>query len=131
MKKLYILMMLIVAVTVSNSFAKELEQKDSKMKFYSVLEVTPTSQEWVLKYIEPANRVVARYGGKFLARTSSHERLEGKGPMVGLRIIIEWPSKEAALNFTKDPEYVPHLKARIAGSVSHHYLIEGKDELAN
>ena len=29
-----------------------------------------------------------------------------------------------------DPAYEPHLKARTAGSNSHHFLIEGKDELA-
>lgn len=28
-----------------------------------------------------------------------------------------------------DPKYTPHLKARTAGSVSHHALIEGKDNL--
>ena len=29
-----------------------------------------------------------------------------------------------------DPEYLPHLQARGNGSVSHHFLVEGKDELA-
>ncbi len=27
------------------------------------------------------------------------------------------------------PEYKPHLQARTEGSVSTHYIIEGKDEL--
>ena len=26
-----------------------------------------------------------------------------------------------------DPEYMPHLKARIAGSERYHFLIEGQD----
>ena len=43
---------------------------------------------------------------------------------------IEWPSKEAAMNFMKDPEYKPHLEARTAGSESFHFVIEGKDDLA-
>jgi uncharacterized protein (DUF1330 family) len=34
---------------------------------------------------------------------------------------------EAVMN---DPAYLPHLKARTAGSNSHHFLIEGKDGLA-
>lgn len=100
------------------------------MAYYSVLAVTPTSEDWIPDYVEPTNRLVARHGGKYLARTSSHERLEGEGEEAALRVVIEWPSKEAALNFMKDPEYVPHLEARTAGSVSHHFLIEGKDELA-
>ncbi|QIA64944.1 DUF1330 domain-containing protein [Vibrio astriarenae] len=99
--------------------------------YYSVLEVTPTTDEWVADYIGPANKLVAQYGGKYVARTNSHERLEGQGEDPALRIIIEWPSRQAAVDFMRDPEYVPHLKARTEGSVSHHYLIEGKDDLAS
>lgn len=100
------------------------------MPYYSVLAVTPTSEDWIPDYIGPANALVAQYGGKYLARTASHERLEGTGDDAALRIVIEWPSKEAALSFMRDPVYVPHLKARTAGSDSHHFLIEGKDDLA-
>lgn len=37
--------------------------------YYSGLEVTPTVQDWITEYIGPANRLVAKYGGKYLART--------------------------------------------------------------
>ena len=100
------------------------------MTYYSVLAVTPTTEDWIPDYIEPANKLVAQHGGKYLARTASHERLEGEGEDAALRILIEWPSKEAAVAFMKDPAYVPHLEARTAGSKSHHFLIEGKDDLA-
>jgi len=100
------------------------------MTYYSVLAVTPTTEVWIPEYISTANALVAKHGGKYLARTSIHERMEGKGEGAALRIIIEWPSKEAAKAFMSDPEYVPHLKARTAGSNSHHFLIEGKDDLA-
>ncbi|MFT5701818.1 MAG: hypothetical protein ACI8ZB_004719 [Desulforhopalus sp.] len=99
------------------------------MSYYSVLAVTPTTEDWIADYIGPANAIVAAYGGKYIARTSSHERLEGKGEDSALRIIIEWPSREAAMGFMNDPAYVPHLKARTAGSISHHFLIEAKDDL--
>lgn len=106
------------------------------MTYYSVLAVTPTNDDWVADYIGPANKLVAKYGGKYIARTASHERLEGErangaGDDAALRIIIEWPSKEAATSFMNDPEYAPHLKARTAGSKSEHFLIEGKDDLAS
>lgn len=32
--------------------------------------------------------------------------------------------------FMNDPEYVPHLQARTAGSNSFHFLVEAKDDLA-
>ncbi len=100
------------------------------MSYYSVLSVTPTSDAWVADYIGPVTALVAQHGGKYLARTASHERLEGEGESAGLRIILEWPSKQAATAFMNDPAYAPHLQARTAGSISHHFLIEGKDDLA-
>lgn len=100
------------------------------MKYYSVLAVTPTSEDWIPDYVGPANECLAKHGGKFLARTVSHERLEGEGEDAAIRVIIEWPSKGAAEAFMSDPVYEPHLKARLAGSSSHHFLIEAKDDLA-
>ena len=103
------------------------------MTHYSVLDVTPTSQDWIEDYLPTANRLIAKHGGTYLARTGAHERLEGDGSDDTdgtLRIIIEWPSAEAAKAFMTDPEYQPHLKARHDGSVSNHYLIAGKDDLA-
>ena len=100
------------------------------MTFYSIRAVSPTNSDWVADYIGPANQLVAQHGGKYLARTASHEQLEGSEKGASLRILIEWPSRQAALDFMSDPGYVPHLKARTAGSESHHFQIEGKDDLA-
>ena len=95
--------------------------------YYSVLDVTPTDDAWIPNYLPPASKLVAQHGGKYLARTPNHEQLEGKTDAVALWVIIAWPSKEAALGFMNDPEYVPLLKSRTEGSVSNHYLIEAKD----
>lgn len=99
------------------------------MAYYSVLDVTPTSQEWVADYVASTGKIVARHGGEYLARTGTHEQIEGDDQGAALRIILEWPSKEAALDFMNDPEYVPHLEARTKGSVSHHFLISATDDL--
>ncbi len=100
------------------------------MTCYSILEVTPTDDAWIPGYLEPVAAIIDKHGGKYLARTTSHERLEGEGEDPALRVILEWPSAEAAKAFVADPEYAPHLAARHAGSVSHHVIIEGKDDLA-
>lgn len=100
------------------------------MAYYSVLDVTPTDDAWVAGYLPTANKLVAKHGGTYLARTASHERLEGDGADPALRIVIEWPSREAAHALMNDPDYAPHLAARSAGSVSHYALVEGKDDLA-
>ena len=88
------------------------------MAYYSVLAVTPTSEDWIPDYVGPATALVAQHGGKYLARTASHERLEGEGDDAALRVILEWPSKEAAVAFMNDPAYRPLLEARTAGSIS-------------
>lgn len=100
------------------------------MAYYSVLDVTPTTQEWIADYVAISGKIVEKHGGKYLARTATHEQIEGGDQPAALRIILEWPSKQAALDFMKDPDYVPHLNARTAGSVSHHFLIEKKDDLS-
>ena len=100
------------------------------MAHYSVLAVTPNTEDWIPDYLPTANKLVAKHGGKYLARTESHEQVEVGDTPAARRIILEWPSKEAAMNFMNDPEYKPHLDARTAGSESFHYVIEGKDDLA-
>ena len=64
------------------------------MSYYSVLAITPTMEDWIPPYIGSVTALVAKHGGKYLARTASHERLEGKDGDAALRVIIEWPSKE-------------------------------------
>jgi len=100
------------------------------MAYFSVLDVTPTTDAWVADYLPVAGKLVTKHGGKYVARTASHEQIEGDKKEAGLRIIITWPSKESAMAFMNDPLYAPHLKARTEGSVSNHYLIEAKDDLA-
>ncbi|WP_353827757.1 DUF1330 domain-containing protein [Agromyces sp. SYSU T0242] len=79
---------------------------------------------------EIAIRLIAKHGGTYLARTAKHERLEGVGAEPGLRIVIEWPSVDAAKAFENDPEHQPHLEARLSNSTSQHVIVEGTDDLA-
>lgn len=100
------------------------------MVYYSILEVTPTYESWVEEYLPVANRLVAQYGGKYLARTSVHERIEGQGTEPALRLKVEWLSRQAAINFMNNKDYAFHLAARTKDSISHHSLVAGKDELS-
>ncbi len=103
---------------------------EPKMTYYSILAVTPTDESWIPDYLPTANALVAQHGGQYLSRTSEHEQLEGEPEKAALRILIAWPSKEAAQAFMNDPAYAPHLKARTAGSISSHHLLAGQDDLA-
>jgi uncharacterized protein (DUF1330 family) len=100
------------------------------MAHYSVVSVTPTSDAWIPAYLQAVGPLVAKYGGRYLARTASHERLEGSGSNPALQVIVEWPSRQSADAFYADPGYVPHRQARLAGSESSWFSIEGKDDFA-
>lgn len=92
--------------------------------------MTLTDDAWIPGYLPTANALVAQHGGRYLARTANHTRVEGEGTDPALRIVIEWPSRAAVEAFMADPAYAPHLEARTKGSVSHHVLIERRDDLA-
>lgn len=42
------------------------------MAYYSILDVTPTKDEWVAGYVAVSGNIVAKHGGKYLARTATH-----------------------------------------------------------
>ncbi|MBY8976901.1 DUF1330 domain-containing protein [Rhodobacteraceae bacterium NNCM2] len=100
------------------------------MSCYSIIAVTPTSEDWIPGYLGPANKLVAKHGGTYRARTTAHEQIEGAADPATLRIVIEWPSREAAHAFMNDPDYAEHLANRTAGSKSIHFLVDAKDDLA-
>jgi uncharacterized protein (DUF1330 family) len=99
------------------------------MKHYSMLTVTPTDDSWIPNYLSQVTAIVHQYGGHYLARTAQHERLEGEGEAPGVCVIIEWPNRNAALDFMQDASYAPLLKARSQGSISHHHLVAAMDDV--
>jgi len=98
---------------------------------YSLVSVTPTSDAWIPAYLEAVGPVVARHGGRYLARTASHERFEGSGDKPALQVIVEWPSKAAEDASYRDPDYASQLAARMGGSVSSWYSVAGVDDFAS
>ncbi|HKS29840.1 MAG TPA: DUF1330 domain-containing protein [Pyrinomonadaceae bacterium] len=97
------------------------------MKYYCVAELDIIDQSWVAEYVENVTKLVERYGGKYLARTSNVERLEGEGRLPQVFLIVEWPSKDAALSFYNSEEYRPYLKARTGGARNELVLVAGED----
>jgi uncharacterized protein (DUF1330 family) len=97
------------------------------MKYYAVVEVAVTDDSWVADYLPIVTALVHKHGGKYLARTMTMEKIEGSRELPTVFVVIEWPSKEAAMAFYEDPEYQPHLQARLAGSHSEFALIAGDD----
>ena len=63
------------------------------MTYYSVLDVTPTSDSWIPSYVPMATKLVAKHGGKYLSRTATHEIVEGSTDPLGLGLLLNGPLK--------------------------------------
>ncbi len=97
------------------------------MKYYAVVEIEITDRNWVAAYVENVTRLVEQHGGRYLARTSKIEKIEGQRKLPQVLVIIEWPSQEAAKDFYESDEYRPYRQSRIAGARNEFLLVAGED----
>jgi uncharacterized protein (DUF1330 family) len=97
------------------------------MRYYSVAELAVTDPRWVRDYVANVTPPVERYGGRYLARTTTVERVEGERPLKPVFLIIEWPSKEVAEAFYDSAEYRPYRERRLAGADNEFVLVAGED----
>jgi uncharacterized protein (DUF1330 family) len=97
------------------------------VKYYSVAELEITDQSWVGDYVKNVTGMVERSGGRYLARTSKVEKIEGERKVPQIVLIIEWPTKESAEAFYDSEEYRPYRQRRIAGGRNEFLLVAGED----
>lgn len=96
-------------------------------KYYTVVASIPTNTDWVPAYTAEVPALVARHGGRYLALTDQIDQIQGDGDVPWAISIVEWPSKEAAEAFFADPDYLPHLDARLAATTGAGYLLPGAE----
>ena len=97
------------------------------MKYYAIAEIDVTDQSWVSDYVKNVTPMLERYGGRYLARTSKIEKLEGDRKRPQIIVLVEFPSKEAAERFYQCDEYRPYLQSRKAGGKNEFVLVAGED----
>ncbi len=97
------------------------------MKYYSVAEIDIADQSWVPAYVNNVTGLVEQRGGRYLARTSRIEKLEGDRKVPEIFLIIEWPSKDVAKEFYECDEYRPYRQSRIEGARNEFLLVAGED----
>lgn len=78
-------------------------------------------------YVQNVTKLVEQRGGRYLARTSKIEKLEGERKAPKIVLIIEWPSKETAVTFYESDEYRPYRQSRSAGAKNQFLLVAGED----
>jgi uncharacterized protein (DUF1330 family) len=97
------------------------------VKHYAVAELDVTGPAWVRGYVTDVTPMVQRRGGRYLARTTRIERIEGERELPQVLVLIEWPSKQAADEFYESEEYRPYREARRAGARNEFLLVAGED----
>ena len=97
------------------------------MKHYHVVELEITDPSWVPAYVQDVTKLIEQHGGRYLARTSNIQKVEGERQAPKMVVIVEWPSKEAAETFYASVEYRPHLEKRLKGARNEAMLVAGED----
>lgn len=97
------------------------------MKYYCVAELDIIDESWVPAYVQNVTKLVEARGGRYLARTSNIETLEGERTAPQIYLILEWPSRDAALAFYESEEYKPYREKRMAGARNELVLVAGED----
>ena len=94
------------------------------MPAYVVAEVNITNPEGYKEYSAVVPATIEKYGGRFLVRGGKAHPLEGDWPECR-RVIIEFPSADAARKWFDSPEYEKPKALRKANSDGRLLLIEG------
>lgn len=94
------------------------------MAAYVLAEIEITNPEGYKEYTTHVPATIAKYGGRFLVRGGTATALEGDWPQ-RRRVLIEFPSVEAAKRWYDSPEYEKPKAMRIANSNGRLLLLEG------
>jgi uncharacterized protein (DUF1330 family) len=113
----------ILAVAVSaHSFARS----QSRPAFVIVERLATTGPESLQEQYGKVSRdIVAKFGGRYLARSQHNALLEGEGGVPCCMAILSFPSVEAAKNWFDSPENQEAAKIRRSGATFRIVELEG------
>jgi len=96
------------------------------MAAYILAEIEITNPEGYKEYTKQVPATIAKYGGRFLIRGGASEALEGDWPQ-RRRVMLEFPTMDAARKWWHSPEYEKPKAMRQAASRGKLLLMEGAD----
>lgn len=94
-------------------------------KAYWIARVDVSDPEQYKAYVAANAKPLAMYGAKFLVRGGPFENPEGAAR--SRNVVIEFPSKQAALDCWNSPEYQAAVALRAPVAVVDMVIIEGYD----
>jgi uncharacterized protein (DUF1330 family) len=96
------------------------------MKAYVIAAETINDEEMFAAYRKDVPATVERFGGRFVVRGGNLTDIEGKWPHPRL-VVIEFPSRAAAENWYKSPEYEKIISLRLNSSTGSLIIVDGTD----
>lgn len=99
-------------------------QSSAPPRAYIVAQVDVTHAERYAEYAKETPAIIAKYGGRFVARAGKTVTLEGP-PARSRVVVIEFPSLEQAQAFYNSPEYAAARKLREGAASAQFIAVEG------
>lgn len=94
------------------------------MKAYIVGDITVSDPERYKEYVARAPHYIAKHKGTYLVRGGDVTVMEGDWNPTRV-VVIEFPSKEHAVAFSQDPEYLEIAIDRQEATTSKLIIVEG------
>ena len=95
------------------------------MSAYALVEVTITDPEGMSEYRDKVPATVEAHGGKYLVMSDAVKVLEGSVGEHPIKVILEFPSIEAAQGWYDSSEYQAIIPSRTANSTGNFLLVDG------
>ena len=112
-----------VGVAIVMSFAAGAATSQSP-KGYLLVQADVSNPQQYQEYAKLSPGIIAKYGGRYLARAGRTLTLEG--PQAKARVVVvEFPSVERAQEFYNSPEYVAVRKIREGAATAQFVVVEG------
>jgi uncharacterized protein (DUF1330 family) len=94
------------------------------MTAYIINEILVTDPEGYAEYAALAPATAVPFGGRYLVRGGNGQAIAGEPPAARI-VVLEFPSRQAALDWHASPEYQTVLRIREAASTSRVYVVDG------
>jgi uncharacterized protein (DUF1330 family) len=94
------------------------------MAAYIIVDITVWDDETFAKYRDLVPETVAKYGGRYLARTNQLEVLEGNWRPERL-VVVEFPSAQRAKQWWNSEEYMKLRNQRQGATESRMIVVQG------
>jgi uncharacterized protein (DUF1330 family) len=117
----------VLAVTASvHSFAQSSQALAQGPAYVIVERLTTTGPESIQQeYGKVSRDIVAKFGGRYIARSQQNTLLEGDGTVPCCMAIISFPSAEAAKSWFDSPENQDAAKIRRSGATFRIVSVQG------